>query len=67
MKIIKGVGIPERISDLKKIEIEDFARVCDSLLFDYENDGKSGGTGIQISLILVFEAATIAKTTIPSM
>jgi phosphoribosylanthranilate isomerase len=61
LKIIKAVGIPERISDLKKIEIEDFARVCDSLLFDYENDGKSGGTGIQISLILVFEAATIAK------
>ena len=61
LKIIKAVGIPERINELKKIEIEDFARVCDSLLFDYENHGKSGGTGKQIPLKLVFEAARIAK------
>ncbi len=61
LKIIKAVGIPERITELKKIEIEDFARVCDSLLFDYENHGKSGGTGKQIPIRLVFEAAGIAK------
>jgi phosphoribosylanthranilate isomerase len=61
LKIIKAVGIPERINELKKIEIEDFARVCDSLLFDYENHGKSGGTGKQIPIKLVFEAASIAK------
>ncbi|MGO9388218.1 MAG: phosphoribosylanthranilate isomerase [Methanobacterium sp.] len=61
LKIIKAVGIPERITELKKIEIEDFTQVCDSLLFDYENNGKSGGTGKQIPLKLVSEAARIAK------
>ncbi len=61
LKIIKVVGIPERITARKKIEIEDLSRVCDSILFDYENLGQSGGTGKQIPLKLVFEAAEIAK------
>jgi phosphoribosylanthranilate isomerase len=63
LKIIKAIGIPKTINTRKKVEIEDFARVCDFLLFDYENDGKSGGTGKQIPLKLAFEAAKIAKNT----
>ncbi len=61
LKIIKAVGIPERITSEKKVEIEDFAMVCDSLLFDYESNGKSGGTGKPIPLELAFQAAEIAR------
>ena len=62
LKIIKAVGITKRISKLKKIEIVDLAMVCDSLLFDYEDNGKIGGTGKQIPLKLVSEAAIIARS-----
>jgi phosphoribosylanthranilate isomerase len=61
LKIIRAVGIPERITARKKVEIEDFANVCDFLLFDYEDYGKIGGTGKQIPIKLIIEAAELAK------
>ncbi len=56
MKIIRAVGISEdslifvngnelEFSEEKRLEIEDFAKTCDAILFDYQINGKSGGTG----------------------
>ena len=61
LNIIKAIGIPETITAPKRMEIENFAMVSDFLLFDYEIDGKSGGTGRQIPLELALEATKIAK------
>lgn len=61
IKVIKAVGIPKNIDEFKKREIEDFAMVCNYLLFDAEISGKSGGTGNQIPLKIAFKAAEIAK------
>jgi phosphoribosylanthranilate isomerase len=71
MKIIRAVGISEdsfeyadgnlEFSEMKRLEIEDFARTCDALLFDYQINGKSGGTGKQIPINMVLEAVKIAK------
>ena len=70
MKVIRAVGLSEesleggefRFSNLKKEEIESFAKTCDSLLFDYQVEGKSGGTGRQIPIKMVLEAIKIAKS-----
>jgi phosphoribosylanthranilate isomerase len=70
MKIIRAVGLSEeslegdecRFSNLKKEEIKGFAKTCDSLLFDYQLEGKSGGTGRQIPIEMVLEAIKIAKS-----
>jgi phosphoribosylanthranilate isomerase len=70
--IIRTVGISEdsvdlmnkneiRFSKEKIEEIEDFAKTCDAILFDYQVKGKSGGTGKQIPLKLVLEAVKTAK------
>lgn len=61
INIIKSIGIPKRIDDKKKEEIQEFSKVCNYLLFDSEISGKSGGTGKQIPLKLAIEAAQIAK------
>ncbi len=72
IKVIRVVGISEKsfelsdgnklkMSDAKKKEIEEFTRVCDSLLFDYQLNGKSGGTGRQISLEMVLESVKIVR------
>jgi len=50
-----------RFSHDKKKEIEDFAKTCDALLFDYQINGKSGGTGRQIPIKILLEAVKIAK------
>lgn len=49
------------LENSKKNEIQDFAKICDALLFDYQIDGKTGGTGKQIPLKIVLEAVKIAK------
>ncbi len=71
--VIRAVGLSEesieegsykekfRFAHNKKEEIEGFARVCDAILFDYEVGGKSGGTGRQIPIEMVFEGVKIAK------
>jgi phosphoribosylanthranilate isomerase len=59
--IIKAVGIPEKINNSKILEIEEFSRVCEYLLFDSLVSGKSGGTGKQIPLKVAERAAEIAK------
>ena len=61
LRIVRAVGISDELSDEKKREIEDFARVCDALIFDYEVEGKSGGTGRQIPIETAVEASKIAK------
>ncbi len=61
VKVIKAVGVPERMNDRKVDEIKDYAEICDSLLFDFEVEGKSGGTGKQIPLDLALKAAQIAR------
>jgi phosphoribosylanthranilate isomerase len=72
IKVIRAVGISEesfefvkgnefKMSPAKKEELEDFAKICDALLFDYQVDGKSGGTGRQIPIKMVLESVKIAK------
>jgi len=72
IKVIRAIGISEESFDLsdgnelkmslnKKKEIEGFARVCDALLFDYQIEGKSGGTGRHIPLKMVLESVKIVK------
>ncbi len=61
INVIKAIGIPEKIDESKKEEIESFAKVCKYLIFDSMIQGKSGGTGKQIPLEVAAEAAEIAK------
>ncbi|MGF7118308.1 phosphoribosylanthranilate isomerase [Methanobacterium oryzae] len=61
INIIRAIGIPEKIDDEKKEEIEEFSKVCNYLLFDSMISGKSGGTGKQIPFKIAIEAAQIAK------
>ncbi len=65
LEIIRAVGISPGLDanerDAKMEEIKGFAMVCDALLFDYEVKGKSGGTGKQLPLDIVTEAAKAAK------
>ncbi|MGZ7044496.1 MAG: phosphoribosylanthranilate isomerase [Methanobacterium sp.] len=60
-KVIRAIGIPEVLDQGKIIEIENFAGVCDYLLFDSLALGQSGGTGKQIPLETAEKAAEIAK------
>lgn len=62
LKIIKAIGIPENIDTSKKNEIEEYAEICDFLLFDSQINGKTGGTGKQIPFKQAIEAAKIAKS-----
>jgi phosphoribosylanthranilate isomerase len=69
--IIRAIGISPESMEMKddelkfsisKIkEIENFAKICDGLLFDYQINGKSGGTGLQVPTNTVLEAVKIAK------
>ena len=72
MKIIRVVGLSDdslkfmngnefRFSHNKKKEIEVFAKTCDAILFDFQINGKSGGTGRQIPIRILSEAVKIAK------
>ncbi len=62
LTITRALGISELINRNKKREIENFADVCDFLLFDYELQGKTGGTGKQIPTETAIEAAKIGKS-----
>ena len=67
--VIRAIGISNESLEMNELkfssskikEIENFAKICDALLFDYEIKGKSGGTGLQISTAMVLEAVKIAK------
>ncbi len=61
INVIKAIGIPEKIDESKKGEIESCSKVCSYLLFDSMIRGKSGGTGKQIPLEVAAEAGEIAK------
>lgn len=72
LKVIRAVGLssksvesmedsPVMMKSSKKMEIQEFAKTCDALLFDYQIGGKSGGTGKQIPLKIAMEAVKIAK------
>jgi phosphoribosylanthranilate isomerase len=67
--VIRAIGLSNdsiemnefKFSSSKIREIENFAKICDALLFDYEVKGKSGGTGLQIPTDMVLKAVKIAK------
>ena len=69
--VIRAIGLSNESLEMKddelkfsisKIkEIENFAKICDALLFDYQVNGKTGGTGLQIPINMVLEAVKIAK------
>lgn len=71
MKIFRAVGLSENSMEMidgelklkkEKIdEIESFALTCDAIIFDYQINGKSGGTGKQIPLKIAIEAVKTAK------
>lgn len=61
LTITRAVGISKVIDRDKRREIENFADICDFLLFDYEIQGKTGGTGKQIPAKTAIKAAKIAK------
>jgi len=63
IQIIKAVGIPGTLTTEKIEEIKDFAKVSDAILFDYELQGRTGGTGKQIPLNVACKAAKIASNT----
>jgi len=60
LRIIKAIGIPEKIDTHKINEIKDYAEIYDFLLFDSQIKGKSGGTGKKIPIEQAVEAAEIA-------
>jgi phosphoribosylanthranilate isomerase len=67
LRVIRALGLSTVIGPQKIIEIQDFARVCDCLLFDYQIRGKTGGTGKQIPLKIAVKAASIAKHAKPDL
>lgn len=67
VNIIKAIGIPEKINNSKILEIEEFSKVCEYILFDSLVSGKSGGTGKQIPLKVAERAAEIAKKINPNI
>jgi phosphoribosylanthranilate isomerase len=67
LRIIKAIGIQEKMDKDKEEEIKNFAKVSDFLLFDYEFLGKNGGTGKQISLEIALNAAKIARKSNPDI
>jgi len=67
LRVIRALGLSTKIGTQKVREIQDFARVCDFLLFDYQIRGKTGGTGKQIPIKIAIEAAKIAKHTNPDL
>lgn len=73
LKVIRAVGLSSKsvesiegstvvMKNSKIMEIQEFAKTCDALLFDYQIEGKSGGTGKQIPLNIALEAVKIAKS-----
>lgn len=73
LKVIRAIGLssksvesmgdgPVVMKSSKKKMIQEFAKTCDALLFDYQRDGKSGGTGKQIPLEIALKAVKIAKS-----
>lgn len=67
LNIIRAIGIPENLDEEKIMEIENYAKVCDYLLFDSVVRGQSGGTGKQIPLVIAEKAAETAKTINPEI
>ncbi|HSO25893.1 MAG TPA: phosphoribosylanthranilate isomerase [Methanobacteriaceae archaeon] len=63
INIIRAIGLSDIIDESKKREIQSFSEICDALLFDYQMQGKSGGTGKQIPLDLAIKASKIARNT----
>ena len=67
LTVTRAIGLSEEMYPEKIKEIQDFARVCDYLLFDYEVKGKTGGTGRNIPIKTAIEAAKIAKNSNPDL
>nr|WP_319373325.1 phosphoribosylanthranilate isomerase [uncultured Methanobacterium sp.] len=61
LTVTRALGLSEVMYPEKIKEIQDFANICDYILFDYEVKGKTGGTGRCIPTKTAIEAAKIAK------
>ena len=67
LTVTRALGLSEVMYPEKIKEIQDFASVCDYILFDYEVKGKTGGTGRCIPTKTAIEAAKIAKNSNPDL
>jgi len=67
LTVTRALGLSEVMYPEKIKEIQDFASVCDYILFDYEVKGKTGGTGRCIPTKTAIEAAKIAKDINPNL
>ncbi len=66
--IIRAIGISKRELSLDKIkEIRSFAEFSSGILFDYQHQGKTGGTGREISLSTALKAAEISRSFNPHL
>jgi phosphoribosylanthranilate isomerase len=61
LTVTRALGLSEVMYPEKIKEIQDFAKICDYILFDYEVKGKTGGTGRCMPIKTAIEAAKIAK------
>jgi phosphoribosylanthranilate isomerase len=61
IEIINVIGLSEILNDQKIMEIQECLEISDFIIFDYEINGNSGGTGRKIPLKLVVEAASIIR------
>ena len=62
LSITRVIGLNNTIDQIKKEEIHDFVNASDGILFDFEVQGKTGGTGRQIPFDIAIQAAKIAKS-----
>lgn len=67
LTVTRALGLSEVMYPGKIKEIQDFASVCDYILFDYEVKGKTGGTGRCIPTKTAIKAAKIAKNSNPNL
>jgi len=66
--IIRAIGISKgELSQDKIKEIRSFAEFSSGILFDYQHQGKTGGTGREISLSTAIKAAEISRSSNPHL
>lgn len=66
--IVRAIGISQDGLSLEKIkEIRSFAELCQGILFDYQHQGKTGGTGREVSLNTAIKAAEISRSFNPHL
>lgn len=61
IEFINVIGLSETLNDQKIVEIKECLKISDFIIFDYEINGNSGGTGRKIPLKLAVEASSIIR------